>query len=194
MGSLEGYRFPLSVDRAGFFRRRLELEDATGRIVASISPVIGFLKFPFDLEWEDETQQRFEQRRSFLAVFHPYELCEDDRVLATYEQVSAGCFGFLKGWDWLARSGESQALVRRRMFGTVDPKWPALQSGEFLTGNLDYQVHLGTNPAPLLTASSGWFGVTYTIQRFAVPATVEEERLAISGLLLALAHRHLRAS
>jgi hypothetical protein len=195
LGSLAGYRFPFTAERAGFLRRRLDLEDATGRVVASVSPVIGFLKFPFDLEWEDETVQRFEQRRSFFAIFHPYELWEGDRVHATYEQVSAGCFNLLRSWDWLARtSSGAQCLVRRRMFGSVDRNWPALESGEFLTGRVDYQVQVGTNQAPLFTAVSGWFGVSYTIHRFAVTATPEEERLALTGLLLALAHRHLRGS
>mgnify|MGYP003674228371 FL=1 len=152
------------------------------------------LKFPYEVEWEDGTKHRLEQDRSLLAMFHPYHLSDGERLLARFEPASAGCLNLFGITDWIGRAGESQVLVRKRWFARADPSWPALESGELLSDRVNYQVHVGASPVPLFVVKSTWLGTLHAINRLPVTASPEEERLALLGLLLALAHRHLRSS
>lgn len=155
---------------------------------------MGFLKFPYEIEWEDETKYRLEQNRSFFAMFHPYVLADGERSLARFEPLAAGCLSVFGVSNWVGRAGGAQATVRKRWFTRVDPAWPALESGEFLEGRVDYQVNVGASPIPLFVVRSSWLGTLHAVNRLEVRSTPEEERLALMSLLLTLAHRHLRSS
>lgn len=193
LGSLDAYRFPFRVRRAGFFRPRLEVSDAGGRLVASIRVAMGFLHHPFDLEWEDETRFRFQERRSFFALFHPYELLADEQVLARYAPASAGCWVLLKSSDWRGESPGASVLIRKRWFALAQAEWPAQRAGERLRGRVDHEALAHPGAPPLLVERGDLIGSGHTIYRLETPASPLEERLGLCGILLCLATRALRS-
>jgi len=171
----------------------LECKDASGRQVATVKGLPGFLRFTYEIEWEGEARQRLEQEPSVFSAFRPHELRDGERSLARFEPLASGCLSLFRSMDRVGRTAQAEVLARKRWFARVDPSWPALASGELLEGRVDYEVQVGGAPTtPLFVVQSSWFGTVHVVNRLPVQASPEEERLALMCLLLTLAHRHLR--